>query len=42
MYESDFSVLNTLLRGFMNVGMGFEALEVLRIMRDVGVRPAPV
>ena len=39
MYESDFSVLNTLLRGFLNVGMGFEALEVLRMMRGVGVRP---
>jgi len=38
MYESNFFVLNSLLRGFMNVGMGFEALEVLRIMMDVGVR----
>ncbi|CAJ1939579.1 unnamed protein product [Sphenostylis stenocarpa] len=39
MYESDFSVLNTLLRGFLNLGMSLEALEVLRMMRDVRVRP---
>ncbi|KAJ1385202.1 Tetratricopeptide-like helical domain superfamily [Sesbania bispinosa] len=38
-YESDFSVLNTLMRGFLNVGMSLEALEVLHRMRVVGVRP---
>ncbi|XP_050237073.1 pentatricopeptide repeat-containing protein At1g63400-like isoform X1 [Mercurialis annua] len=39
-YESDFSVLNTLMRGFMNAGMPQEALEIVVRMRDVGVRPS--
>ncbi|XP_019424577.1 PREDICTED: pentatricopeptide repeat-containing protein At1g62914, mitochondrial-like isoform X2 [Lupinus angustifolius] len=39
-YESDFSVLNTLMRGFLNVGMSSEALNILHRMRVVGVRPS--
>ncbi|PRQ37837.1 putative pentatricopeptide [Rosa chinensis] len=39
-YESDFSVLDTLMRGFLNAEMGAEALEVLRRMREGGVRPS--
>uniref|UniRef100_A0A9I9CNQ7 Pentatricopeptide repeat-containing protein n=1 Tax=Cucumis melo TaxID=3656 RepID=A0A9I9CNQ7_CUCME len=41
MYESDFSVLNTLMRAFMKSEMHFEALEILSKMREVGVTPNP-
>lgn len=39
-YESDFSVLNTLMRGFLNAEMGYEAMEVVNKMREVGVSPS--
>eukprot|EP00257_Ricinus_communis_P027020 XP_025014434.1 putative pentatricopeptide repeat-containing protein At1g09680 isoform X2 [Ricinus communis] len=39
-YESDFSILNTLMRGFMNSEMAYESLEILSRMREVGVRPS--
>ncbi|MED6165212.1 hypothetical protein PIB30_097444 [Stylosanthes scabra] len=39
-YESDFSVLNTLMRGFLNVGMSPEALDILHKMRILGVFPS--
>ncbi|GMN48268.1 hypothetical protein TIFTF001_017445 [Ficus carica] len=38
-YESDFSVLNTLMRSFLNAEMGSEALEIVSKMREVGVSP---
>ncbi|KAF2312650.1 hypothetical protein GH714_039379 [Hevea brasiliensis] len=39
-YESDFSVLNTLMRGFLNVQMVYEALDIVGRMREVDVRPS--
>uniref|UniRef100_A0A2N9GS64 non-specific serine/threonine protein kinase n=1 Tax=Fagus sylvatica TaxID=28930 RepID=A0A2N9GS64_FAGSY len=39
-YESDFSVLDTLMRGFLNVEMSKEAMGVLDRMREVGLRPS--
>ena len=38
-YESDFSVLDTLMRAFLIVDMGSRALDILSRMREVGVRP---
>ncbi|KAI5350471.1 hypothetical protein L3X38_003362 [Prunus dulcis] len=37
-YESDFSVLDTLMRGFLKAEMGLEALEIVSRMRKVGVK----
>lgn len=39
-YESDFSVLDTLMRGFLHVEMPMEAMEILCRMREEGVRPS--
>ncbi|KAF5732840.1 putative pentatricopeptide repeat-containing protein [Tripterygium wilfordii] len=39
-YESDFSVLDTLMRVFLNVEMGCEALEIVHWMRKVGAKPS--
>ncbi|XP_062098840.1 putative pentatricopeptide repeat-containing protein At1g12700, mitochondrial [Humulus lupulus] len=39
-YESHFSVLNTLMRGFLNAEMGYEALQIVNKMREVGVSPS--
>ncbi|XP_060960321.1 pentatricopeptide repeat-containing protein At1g64583, mitochondrial isoform X1 [Cannabis sativa] len=39
-YESHFSVLNTLMRGFLNAEMGYEALLIVNKMREVGVSPS--
>ncbi|PPD67218.1 hypothetical protein GOBAR_DD35908 [Gossypium barbadense] len=39
-YESDFSVLDTLMRAFLNAGMGTRALGILCRMRDVGAVPS--
>ncbi|GMY22963.1 pentatricopeptide repeat-containing protein At1g12620-like isoform X2 [Fagus crenata] len=39
-FESDFSVLDTLMRGFLNVEMSKEAMGVLDRMREVGLRPS--
>ncbi|KAM6560053.1 hypothetical protein CsatA_029292 [Cannabis sativa] len=39
-YESHFSVLNTLMRGFLNAEMGYEALQIVSKMREVGVSPS--
>ncbi|KAL3571783.1 hypothetical protein D5086_025687 [Populus alba] len=39
-FESDFSVLDTLMRGFLKVEMGCEALEIVGRMREVGLRPS--
>ncbi|KAL5560623.1 hypothetical protein UlMin_036834 [Ulmus minor] len=39
-YESHFSVLNTLMRGFLNAEMDSEALEVVGMMREIGVSPS--
>ncbi|TQE06353.1 hypothetical protein C1H46_008061 [Malus baccata] len=39
-YESDFSVLDTLMRGCLNAEMGAEALEVVSRMREVGSNPS--
>ncbi|KAB2614582.1 pentatricopeptide repeat-containing protein [Pyrus ussuriensis x Pyrus communis] len=39
-YESDFSFLDTLMRGFLNAEIGAEALEVVSRMREVGLKPS--
>ncbi|KAF3956501.1 hypothetical protein CMV_018373 [Castanea mollissima] len=39
-YESGFSVLDTLMRGFVNVEMSSEAIGVVGRMREVGLRPS--
>ncbi|KAF8380625.1 hypothetical protein HHK36_028114 [Tetracentron sinense] len=39
-YESDFSVLDSLMRAFLNVDMVTHALEILCRMREEGVRPS--
>ncbi|KAJ6344460.1 hypothetical protein OIU76_006057 [Salix suchowensis] len=39
-FESDFSVLDTLMRGFLKVEMSCEALEIVGRMREVGLRPS--
>ncbi|KAB2595260.1 pentatricopeptide repeat-containing protein [Pyrus ussuriensis x Pyrus communis] len=39
-YDSDFSFLDTLMRGFLNAEMGAEALEVVSRMREVGLKPS--
>lgn len=38
-YESDYSVLDLLMRAFMNAEMNPQALEVMRIMRGIGLQP---
>uniref|UniRef100_A0A6N2N3R7 Pentacotripeptide-repeat region of PRORP domain-containing protein n=1 Tax=Salix viminalis TaxID=40686 RepID=A0A6N2N3R7_SALVM len=39
-FESDFSVLDTLMRGFLKMEMSCEALEIVGRMREVGLRPS--
>ncbi|KAI8022417.1 Pentatricopeptide repeat-containing protein [Camellia lanceoleosa] len=39
-YESDFSVLDSLMRAFLNAEMGSRALEIVDRMREVGARPS--
>lgn len=39
-YESDFSVLDSLMRGFLNVGMAEQAVEIVGKMREVGLVPS--
>ncbi|CAI9770379.1 unnamed protein product [Fraxinus pennsylvanica] len=39
-YESDFSVLNSLMRSFTNAEMGSQALDVLGRLRKTGSRPS--
>ncbi|KAI3498397.1 hypothetical protein L1887_34171 [Cichorium endivia] len=38
-YESDFSVLDSLMRAFMKVGMDSQALEISGRMRGLGLQP---
>ncbi|KAJ8450055.1 hypothetical protein Cgig2_033249 [Carnegiea gigantea] len=40
-YEPDFSVLDSLMRGFLRAGLVPLALDVLNRMRNVGVLPSP-
>ncbi|KAK1401510.1 Pentatricopeptide repeat-containing protein [Heracleum sosnowskyi] len=39
-YESDFSVLDSLMRGFLNVGMAEQAVVIVGKMREVGLVPS--